>query len=209
MIVADLTRRMMPGMPVWPGDPPLTAVPAADAGRDGCAVTRVTLGTHCGTHMDAPAHVLPGGRTLDRFPPERFLGWAVTARSRGPQITEADLQPVLESAVRAGFLLVHTGWDVHWGDADCFTGYPPLTEGAAALLAGSGLRCLGLDTPGPDAPGDASLPHHRALLGADILLVENLRGLDRLPDVPVRFQALPLALAGADGAPVRAVAYWE
>ena len=81
MIVADLTRRMMPGMPVWPGDPPLNAVPAADAGRDGCAVTRVTLGTHCGTHMDAPAHVLPGGRTLDRFPPERFLGWAVTARS--------------------------------------------------------------------------------------------------------------------------------
>lgn len=209
MIIADLTHPIAPGMPVWPGDPQTSVRPAASVRQDGCSVAQVTLGTHCGTHMDAPAHVLEGGATLDQYPPQRFLGWAVTARCRGSEITAEDLAPVLDAAARTGFLLVCTGWDARWGSAGCFAGYPFFTPDAAALLAGSGVRCLGMDTPGPDDPSDPSLPVHRTLLGADILLIENLRGLVRLPEIPVRFHALPLALSGADGAPVRAAAYWE
>ncbi len=194
MNLLDLTWPLADGSPVFPGDPP---VRLADAGVPGCRVTRLSLGSHAGTHIDAPAHVFPGGRTLEQYPPARFAGTAAVLASPGD----------LDRAAGADFLLVRTGWDRRWGAPDYFTAYPPLDPGLAAAIAAGGFRGVGLDTPGPDRPD--ALDCHRLLLGADVLILENLRRLDRLPPGRFRLWALPLAVAGADGAPVRAVAYWE
>lgn len=198
-------------MPVWPGDPAVSAEPACTMAADGCRVTRLTLGSHAGTHLDAPRHMLPDGASLDRIPPARFWGRAVVADCTACRsvITASDLEPALRFAGRADMLLLRTGWETHWGMPSYFTGAPVLGRDAVERILAGPWRLLGMDTPGPDAADGAGLPNHRALLGAGILILENLQGLDRLPEMPFSFCALPLFWAHADGAPARAVAILE
>lgn len=198
----DLTHRLDDSTPVYPGDPPVELRPHATHEADGYRVTRVSLGSHAGTHVDAPAHTEPDGATLDAFPPERFSFDArlvdLRARSAGARIGVDDLP-----SVDCDLLVLRTGWDVHWG-TDRYADHPALTPAAAAQCADEGYD-VGLDAPSPDPHGSADLPAHRALLGANRLLLENLTNLDDLPR-RFRLHAYPLALADADGAPVRAVA---
>lgn len=198
----DLTHRLDDSTPVYPGDPPVELRPHATHEADGYRVTRVSLGSHAGTHVDAPAHTEPDGATLDAFPPERFSFDArlvdLRARSAGARIGVDDLP-----SVDCDLLVLRTGWDVHWG-TDRYADHPALTPAAAARCADEGYD-VGLDAPSPDPRGSADLPAHRALLGANRLLLENLTNLDDLPR-RFRLHAYPLALADADGAPVRAVA---
>ena len=198
-------------MPVWPGDPAVSLETVCTAETDGCRVTRLTLGSHTGTHLDAPRHVLPGGSSLDELPPARFAGQAVVADCTGcgAVITAADLEPALRLAGPADMLLLHTGRGSLWGTPAYFTDYPVPDRDAMKRILEGPWRLLGLDCPSPDAPNDGELPNHRALLGAGVLILENLRGLSQLPAGPFPFFALPLLWAGADGAPVRAIAMLE
>ena len=211
MKLIDLTRPLETGMPVFPGDPPVSTEPICTVSADGCRVTRLTLGSHAGTHLDAPRHVLSDGVSLDCIPPEQFWGQAVVADCTACRsaITAADLEPALASAGTADILLLRTGRDRLWGQPDYFTGYPVPDESAVELLCTGHWRLLGMDCPSPDAPNDADLSNHRALLGAGVLILENLRGLDRLPRTPFSFCALPLLWSDADGAPARAIALLE
>ena len=109
---------------------------------------------------------------------------------------------------RVDFLLLRSGHDRHWGRPAYYEDFPRLTVEAAQFLAKSGISGLGLDWPSPDGPASAELPVHKVLLGSGLVVVENLRGLERLPE-NFLFLALPLALAGGDGAPVRACALVE
>lgn len=104
----------------------------------------------------------------------------------------------------APVILIATGWDRYWG-TDAYFRHPVLTGEAASALVDAGMHVLGLDTPSPDALDDDALTTHEGILGADRLIIENLRGLTDLPRV-VDFTAFPLNIAGGDGAPVRAVA---
>ena len=207
----DLSYPLEAGMPVWPGDPAVSLETVCTAETDGCRVTRLTLGSHTGTHLDAPRHVLPGGSSLDELPPTRFAGQAVVADCTGcgTVITAADLEPVLRLAGAADMLLLHTGRESLWGTPAYFTDYPVLERAAVRQILTGPWRLLGMDTPSPDAPDDGELSNHRALLMAGVLILENLRGLSQLPAGPFPFFALPLLWAGADGAPVHAVAMLE
>src|SRR5690606_36039562 len=80
----DLSREVISGMPVFPGDPNVTIHPALTLAGDGVAVTHLTLGSHTGTHLDAPSHSVDGGRTVDEFPLERLCG---PARVLRPTVT--------------------------------------------------------------------------------------------------------------------------
>ncbi len=212
MRVIDLSHPIAAGMPAYPGDPQVEVRPLADPAARGYATLHVGLTTHSGTHMDAPAHMIAGGAALDQLPLSRCLGPGLMLDVRhaaGRALQPEDIAPALADAPAGGFLLLRTGWDEFWGYAEYFTGHPHLSAAAAAALARSPLAGLGLDCPSPDAADSVAWPAHKTLLAAGKTLVENLRGLHALPERGFLFLALPLPLAGADGAPCRAAALLE
>ncbi|MBX0304488.1 cyclase family protein [Haloarcula salinisoli] len=234
MPAADLSHPVESGMPVYPGDPAVTVDPHATMVADGYRVSALSCGSHTGTHIDAPSHTEPDGRAIDEFPVSRFVRDAVRVdlRDHSPRepIRPADLPSVDAEAV-----VLWTGWDRHWGDAD-YLDHPYLTPAAARHCAEQGydvaVDALNVDptpatgaggsnephaTDGAGGSGDPhatdddaveGVPAHHELLGNDRLVVENLTNLGGVPE---RFElaAVPLALADGDGAPVRAVARWD
>ncbi|MDN5722909.1 MAG: cyclase family protein [Corynebacterium sp.] len=208
---ADLTHALTTGMPVYPGDPEVEIDEVLTLPADGCSVRSLHLGSHSGTHVDAPAHVIAGGRTIDQVAPEELMGDAAVLHLPDLTTRQRIDGEMLGEALRSGpenlpsIILLATGWDRFWG-ADDYLRHPVLTEDAASFLVRGGVRVLGMDMASPDGSDSAdSLATHEVLLGADRLIIENLRGLTDLPR-HVEFTALPLRIAGGDGGPVRAVA---
>jgi kynurenine formamidase len=117
------------------------------------------------------------------------------------------LQPRLEDIEQVDFLLIRTGWSRFWGTDRYFTDYPILTIEAAETLAGLGLKGVGFDAISADPIDSRDLPVHRVLMRAELLIIENLAGLERLPEGRFMFSCFPLAFQDADGSPVRAVVY--
>lgn len=209
MPLIDLSHIIEENMPVFPGGEAPGITVQATVARDGFLEKRISLLSHTGTHMDAPAHLFEGGKTLDRLPVTRFAGSACVLDLRdlaGPEITIGDLQSRLDAGRRRDFYLLHTGWSRYWGAPDYFKGYPVLSLRAARLLADLQPKGIGLDAISVDAPQAADLPVHKVFLGQETVIIENLKNLDRLPKVPFKFFCFPLRFRDADGSPVRAVA---
>ena len=209
----DLTHPWQDGMPVVAGDPRYQLSPVTTVAHNGYAVGRLNAGTHTGTHMDAPAHVIEGGRSVDKFSLAELAGRArifhvesrpnqmITADAVGQQLIDFLSQPEPEPIV-----LFATGWDRHFtAQPQRYAQHPYLSPALATLLRDQGVRLLGMDTFSPDASGCEELPVHQILLSADIPILENLRCLNQLPS-SAYFACYPLPLVGADAAPVRAVA---
>lgn len=195
-------------MPVYPGTEPPVIEVACTLAEEGFIERRISLFSHTGTHADAPAHLLKGAKTLGDYPVERFTGRAAVVDLTGlPESSEIE-EKHIESALKSGpeFLLLRTGWSDRWGCPDYFEGYPILSLEAARLIASSGLKGVGIDAISFDENGSMELLVHRRLLGAELILVENLTGLEALPEYGFSFSCLPLRIADADGSPVRAVA---
>lgn len=206
MRVTDLSHPIRPGMPLFPGTPEPRMEILSSLAREGYAERWLCMASHTGTHIDAPAHLLPGGSTLDTFPPERFTGSAIVIPVDGPTITISVLAP-FEARIRTSrFVLLHTGWAGRWGEPGYFEGFPVLEPDAATWLASFDLAGIGIDAPSLDPVESTTLPNHRVFLSKDICLIENLRGLEAIGPEPFLFTCLPLPLAEADGSPVRAVA---
>ncbi|MBN1196712.1 MAG: cyclase family protein [Candidatus Aminicenantes bacterium] len=206
MKIVDLTHPLETGMPVYPGTPAVEVEPLATVDAQGFRETRLSFTSHTGTHVDAPAHMLDGGRRLEDYPPETFMG---TARclSLGDKALSVDrLKRFFAAEPRCDFLLLYTGWDRLWGKDNYFSGYPIIEPAAAKWLSRSSLRGIGMDSPSPDSPESVDYPAHRILLENGILLIENLRGLERLPEKGFDLAVFPLLITGSDGAPARAIA---
>ncbi|ATW90032.1 kynurenine formamidase [Halohasta litchfieldiae] len=214
----DLSHPIESDMCVYPDTPPVRVEPTATVESDGYRTTSIVMDSHAGTHVDAPAHMLEDGTTIDQLPVEtfQFETRLVDCRPLDPRaaidgatITAALGDGGIEEAV--DLLVIQTGWDDHWG-TDQYFDHPYLTAEAAEWLAKRGLH-LGIDalnvdpTPTDNATPDEPVgyPVHHALFSSDRLLVENLRGLGRLPS---RFElhAYPVPIRDGDAAPVRAVA---
>jgi arylformamidase len=195
MELFDLSLPLGPGLPLQPGDPPLTLVRTSSHETHGYEVTQVCLGTHTGTHVDAPRHFYPQGPTLDHFPLDRFVGPGVLLDCRGG----ADVVATSHlSAQLRRFPVPRGALVLLWTEGAL------LTLEAAKLLFEGGAGLVGTDGPSLDAE---PYPVHRFLLANDVLIVENLRGLERIGPGPLNCAFLPLALTGTDGAPVRALVW--
>jgi kynurenine formamidase len=203
----DLSHSLRTGMPVFPQDPEVVLEPAGSL--EPWRVTRLGLGTHSGTHVDAASHYVPAGTTIDRYPLERFVLPAYAAPVRvtsGEAIGWSALQAVLPRDLAGCAVLVHTGWDRYWGE-DAAVDHPYLGDDAAAALVAAGVTLVGTDALNVDATELGTTHAHSALLGADVLIVENLTGLAALqPGRPYLCAFVPLRLEGADGSPIRAYA---
>jgi kynurenine formamidase len=213
--IVDLSHPVDDDTPVYPGDPVVRFAPAATVAADGYNVLHVRMGSQTGTHVDAPYHFLEDGARIDQLPLELFLAPAVIADVRGKAphtaVTWADLAPVADRLGPGRMLLLHTGWDAHWG-SDAYFDHPFLDGDAAERVVAAGVRTVGLDAlsldetmPGGEPAGGFAA--HLAVLGAGGVIIENLRGLDAVRAADPVVSVLPLRLAGADGAPVRAVAF--
>jgi kynurenine formamidase len=206
----DLSWPVESGMPTYPGDPRVAVRRAATMAEDGYRVSSLSLSTHAGTHVDAPSHLLAEGRSTGDYPVEAFRFDAVRVDCTGLD-ARTTIDPAALSAADpdpdADMLVVETGWATHYW-TPTYRDHPYLSPAAADWCASRGYA-VGVDapsvdpSPGPGGEADPVYPAHHAILGADRPIVENLRGLDPLPE---RFtlHAYPLPV-DADGAPVRAV----
>ncbi|WP_460775109.1 cyclase family protein [Microbacterium sp. GXF7504] len=210
-MLIDLSHPIRDGMPVYPGDPEVGIEPALTYAEDGASVARVHLGSHTGTHVDAPAHTVPGGRTMADIALEELVGDAVVLRAHASAGTAYRMRDLTfdGGAVPAELpriVLIDTGWAAKFDTTDAVH-HPFLAPDAAEELWARGMRVLAVDTLSPDPTGSGSggIPVHDLVLGRDGLIVENMTNVDRLP-ARVRVGFFPLALQD-DGAPVRGVAW--
>jgi len=190
-LIYDISQELL-SCAVFPGDP----VPRAErlrsmAGGSEYNLTALTLCAHNGTHVDAPFHFLPEGKTVEQLPLAAFVGPAWVAGHSG-DISAADAGRICDAAAEAGA-----------GERVLLKGRLTVTPAAARVFSERGLRLLGNEsqTVGPeDAPAEV----HRILLGAETVLLEGVR-LARVPEGRYFLCAAPLNVAGSDGAPCRAL----
>ena len=205
--VLDLTHTIAEGMPVYPGTEPPSLRQANTVAKDGFAEKLLSMYSHTGTHIDAPAHMLEGAQTLDQLGAGHFVGKACVLDAVGRAVIGLpELQSRAALIEGCDFVLFHTGWSRLWGQEAYFSDFPVLSREAAGWLAGKGLKGVGFDAISVDPVGSTDFENHYIFFRAGMICIENLTGLEALAGTRILFSCLPLKLAEADGSPVRAVA---
>lgn len=201
--IHDVTVPLVPGLVVYPGDPPLELEPLQKAGEAPYGLSRLSLTTHCGTHVDAPAHFVPGGATVDALPLEILMGKTRVVELRDRERVErADLEALdLRDDLR---VLLKTRMSGQLLKAGYQQDHVYLTEDAALYLVQAGLKLVGFDYLSIDRFSNAAFPAHHALLGAGVIVVEGL-DLSEVEQGEYDMACLPLRVGGGDGAPARVV----
>lgn len=199
----DVSIPLRLGMSVWPGDPEFTFEPCSRIAEGAsCNTSRMTLGTHTGTHCDAPWHFVASGKTLEQLDSSLYFGKALVVELNGTDhICAADL-PEAPLPDRVLFKTRNSDLPV---DGAFDPAFIALAEDTAERLVKDGVRLVGIDYLSI-APKGKSGPVHRILLGAGVLVVEGLRLAGIAPGLH-EFVVLPLPVVGADGAPCRAFLY--
>ena len=168
-------------------------------------IGRIDMVSNTGTYIDTPFHRFADGHDLADLPLQRAAdlpGLLVRVEgSAGPAI---DWQQFAPFDCRDHAVLVHTGWDRHWGTDAYFEGHPFLTERAAEFLRDAGAALVGIDSHNIDDTRGRTRPVHTVLLGAGIPIVEHMTGLSALPASGFRFSAVPPKIRGMGTFPVRA-----
>jgi len=203
MKIIDLTHTFDEDMPVYPGDPKAILEQVAFIEKDTFNDHKLTTVMHVGTHMDAPLHMIAGGKRIDEIALERLLGKGVVVNAiRKEKIDETLLENV---AVEEGsIVLIYTGFGAKYRTEGYYENYPELTEGFAKRMMDLKVKVVGMDMLSPDH--DAPWVVHKILLGSGILILENLVNVDQLLDLKsFEIMALPAKLH-ADAAPVRVIA---
>ncbi len=214
MKIIDLTHKISPDMPVYPGTEGPIFAPANSYEKDGFKETLLTMFTHTGTHMDPPKHLFESCKTLDDFPITHFVAKAVVIDcsnlGEGDKITMAHLRKKMELVEQAEWLLFRTGWDQYWGEQKYFGDYPTIDAEVAEYIAKTNKKGVGLDVIGLDPIADVNLTLHKIVLANNYtVIVENLKNLQLLGDEIFTLCAIPLHLQEADGSPIRAFAIVE
>jgi arylformamidase len=168
-------------------------------------IGRIEMVANTGTYVDSPFHRYAGGTDLAGLPLSSLadlpgIRVRVTGRSRrGVDVDDFGAMDVHGKAV-----LLHTGWDAHWGTERYFDGHPFLTAAGAEWLAQQEAALVGIDSLNIDDTADLRRSAHTILLGRDIPVVEHLCGLGGLPEGGFRFFAVPVKVRGLGTFPVRA-----
>jgi arylformamidase len=170
-------------------------------------IARISMVANTGTYLDAPSHRFAEGADLAAMPLKSMADLdGVVLRVTGAAARAVDRELLLPLQVRGRAVLVHTGWDRHFGTDQYGKDAPFLTRGAAEWLAREGAALVGIDSVNIDDVGDGTRPAHTVLLAAGIPVVEHLRGLEQLPAAGFRFHAAPPRVHGMGTFPVRAYA---
>lgn len=223
--IIDLSHTLDSNVTIYPGDPEFSSCPHLTLSADGVNVQRVNLGSHSGTHVDAPYHFIEDGEKIDEIPLSTFVGPAVvvdlTAEGLGRELRDRDVIQWADIAKyedaltgrKDAILLLRTGWSRHWGTPRYFE-HPYLSAEAAQRIVEMGVRLVGVDTLSPDetildeaAAAQHTYAFHKVVLGAGIVIAENLTNLGAIQKGEWVVSLVPLKLGGCDGSPVRAMAW--
>ncbi len=205
-MIFDLSHSLENNMPLYPGtaDPKFETVHTVE--NDGYKESQLKMCSHVGTHIDAPSHMLSDGRSLDLYPISYFTGKAIVVPCFEMEITKRHLESYLVNSGDFDFVLVHTNWSNYWGQEKYFKEFPVLTKEACEFILSLNIKGIGLDTPSIDPFHSREYENHMEVFKADGIIIENLKNLTNVSGQLVEFNAFPLSLKNADGAPVRAVA---
>lgn len=200
----DISMPLFAGMPSFPGDPAFASEPVRRIDRGApYDLSRLTLGSHAGTHLDPPSHFLPGGNPVDRIDLGTLQGpcRVVEVGRLGREIGADELASVPPATSR---LLLRTPNSPRWARRlEFFPDYVGLGLAAARRLADRGVRLVGIDALSIEADPSGRFPVHRELLGRGVVVLE---GLLLGPVRPGRYDlaCLPLRVKDGDGGPARA-----
>ena len=211
--IVDLSMEMRSlDTPVFPGAPQPLRATIQTMESDGYLSYLWSFSEHTATHIDAPAHMVEGGQSIDELPLRHFVGNGlvldVSKRPKRRPIAADEIEKALERAGRerlngkGWILLLRTGYTAksrtpEWLD------YPDLTREACDLIVKRGFEGVGLDSPSPDK---APFVAHKTLLPKGVVIFENLANLERVMRKPFLFVGVPLALVGGSASPCRAIA---
>lgn len=210
--VIDLSHNLDPTTPVYSGYPPVeirvleSTRDSIPGGRRALNSSRVSVGIHCGTHLDAPFHFFEDGATIDQIDLGHCVGEAQLIHLDVPadgKIERSHLTSYRDQLARCGKAVLSTGCEKQWGRPEYFTEHPVITPEAADFLIECGVHLVGVDFPSVDR---APFLTHAALLSHSVLILENLTNLSEIRSGSFRLVAAPLKFTGRDGSPVRAIA---
>ncbi|MDO5377147.1 MAG: cyclase family protein [Clostridia bacterium] len=202
MKIIDISQKLCPEMAVYPGDPRFQSKTVCSFKQGSmCEVSELTIGSHCGTHIDAPLHMIPGGGDIETLPLDCFVGACRILTIPAAIISEKMLE---EFDIKEGErILFRTDPE---GKAQQKGRFNPavLSLRAAQLLASKRVRLVGIDSPTVENMELCDGEVHRTLLGAGVAVLEGIC-LQGVAKERYLLSALPLRLAGENGAPCRAV----
>jgi kynurenine formamidase len=226
--VVDLSHQIHPGIPQWPGDPPVEFHETARLDGDGYYLRRFSMGEHSATHMNAPIAFQPEGRSIDAYSAESLTVPAVvidvTNRCSGNPdyaLSSAELlawEGSHDSIPMGSVVLLHTGWHRRWSDSAAYLGSGPNNEtrfpgfsyeAAHILISQRGVNGLGTDTPGLEPGSDTGFTVNKLVLEQPRIALENLANLDQLPPIGITLVIGILRLQGGSGSPVSVTAFVE
>ena len=194
----DVSVPIYSGMVHWPDNPPieLDVLMHVDRG-DICTVSALKMGTHTGTHIDAPIHFLPGGAGIEEVPMENLIGPARVIEIKDPDAVKADELRVHNIGVRERLLFKTSNSHRCWNTSEFVPKFVSIAEDAASYLASLNTLAVGIDYLSAGSPET-----HRTLLSAGVVIVEGLN-LTGVSPGPYELLCLPLKILGGDGAPAR------
>jgi kynurenine formamidase len=201
MKFVDLSHPISDEMSTYPSDPDISIVREKEIHLDRTLLHRFTMGTHTGTHLDAPAHIISGGKTLDDFPLSSFTGKTVKVDLNS--ISELD-----KVDEKVDGIIFDSSWYRRFKEPEIYFGSdrPEIPIYLVKKVIEMGIKYFGCDLPSVDVSGSEDKPIHNALLGANIIVYESLTNLNQLPLLtPFEFFGFPLPFVGLDGSPVRAI----
>jgi len=179
----------------------------------GYAEMKMSSVLHVGTHIDAPCHILADTKSLDQFSLDKFFGKAIVISCQDKKEIDLKFLQTFEDKIsQVDFILFFTGWQFKWNTKEYFDDCPIPTVEAAHWLTKFNLKGIGFDAFSVDKIISAqivteeTLPNHYILMKKEIILIENLTNLDKLPNEIFTFQCFPIHVENADGSPIRAIA---
>ena len=218
--IIDLTHRLLPEAPSWDGSCAFEL--SIDTDYKDCTspnlfrTQKINMSAGLGTHIDAPAHVIPGGRTIDKLTMEELVTDCVVIDVS----SEADaVCMIMPNAIEKfekehgeikpnSFVIFYTGWDKRWGNREKYHNnhkFPSVDLSTAKLLLKRNIAGIGIDTLSVDT-GANGFPVHHAILGADKYLVENVANVKELPPTGAKSLVLPMKIKDGTESPVRLIA---
>jgi arylformamidase len=187
-------------MPVYPGDPKPKFDPYATIKDNNANITRISVGSHTGTHVDAPWHFLQEGNSIDMEPLDKFIGEAAIIDASGKNsITAEDFSGY---DIRSNDIIL-----IYTGTGDHRTDFAYVDISAAEWMVEHEIKCVGIDTASVEEYGKKDAPVHKMLLARNVGIIENLANLKQFAGSRMFFVCLPLPLKGIDGSPARAVLF--
>lgn len=207
MKIIDLSQTFENGMPQFPNTKPIHIEQISQIREGGFRVTDFHSTVHNGTHCDAPAHCVEGGKTIDQLPLDTFVGKAIIVDADVEESREIGLDILRGAEIEPGdIVLIRTGYSKYWGQERYVYDAPYLSEDLALELSKLDIKSVGIDFISPDRVDSTTSPVHKALMKEGIPFIENLNNLNEIDRQRFFLSAAPLLIDRSDGGLTRAFA---